>query len=63
MFDKTNKPSKAPSFDLNKNVIFSLKRPFLSYETDSIRFYEDSVLVPFVFKRTTILLRILFHIS
>lgn len=36
------------NFDLNQNVVFSLKRPFASYEIDSIKFYEDSVLVPFV---------------
>ena len=42
------------SFDLNKNIIIALKRPFLSYEPDSILFYEDSVLVSAVFSETSL---------
>jgi hypothetical protein len=33
------------SFELNKNVIIKLARPFVGYEVDSIQFYEDSVLI------------------
>ena len=33
------------SFDLNQNIIIDLARPLVNYNTDSILFYEDSVLI------------------
>ncbi len=37
------------NFDLNQNIMLTLNRPFVSYETDSIKLYEDSVLVTTTF--------------
>ena len=34
-----------PLFDLNKNAIIILARPFVGYEVDSIQFYVDSILI------------------
>ena len=33
------------SFDLNQNILLTLNRVVVSYETDSIKLYEDSVLI------------------
>jgi uncharacterized protein (DUF2141 family) len=33
------------SFDLNQNLIIELPRPLIGYQSDSILFYEDSVLI------------------
>lgn len=33
------------SFDLAKNIILTINRPFVKYQTDSIKLFEDSVLV------------------
>lgn len=33
------------SFDLAKNIILTIERPFVKYQTDSIKLFEDSVLV------------------
>lgn len=41
-------------FDLNQNIFISLKRPFVSYESDSIQLFEDSVLVPAFFSDVTL---------
>jgi hypothetical protein len=34
------------SFDLNKNILITLARPFVHFEKENIQFYEDSVLIP-----------------
>lgn len=33
------------NFDLNKNIIFTLNRPFVSYDSNNIKLYEDSLLI------------------
>jgi hypothetical protein len=33
------------AFDLNQNILIDIARPFVSFETDSILLYEDSLLV------------------
>lgn len=33
------------NFDLNKNIMLTMNRPYVSYEKDSIKLYEDSILV------------------
>jgi uncharacterized protein (DUF2141 family) len=39
----------AGNFDLNQNIMLTLNRPFVSYNADSIKLYEDSVLVTTIF--------------
>lgn len=34
------------SFDLNKNMLITLARPFVHFKKENILFYEDSVLIP-----------------
>ena len=33
------------NFDLNKNIFISINNPFVSYSSDSIQLYEDSILI------------------